>query len=141
MKNKIELHEICFNRKFSKLSSMCLNFTTVRWLDTLYKIGHIYEIFYVLPSKRKIHLGSARLMRIELKSINQLGSVFSRMDADCDFSDFVELMREYYGHKKHPRWRGAASEIQVLYLQKIFFAKSTQINEQLMRAREEPLIC
>lgn len=133
MSPKLKNYQICFSSRYSKLDPLRLHFTTVRWLDSMYQLGKTYEIFYVVPNAfhQKIHLGSARLIKMEVKRINELNSVFTRMDADCDYVQFVQLLKGWYGKKLNPAWMGDHSEIQVLYLQRVFSASEKQIQDQL----------
>jgi len=142
MSPKLKTYQICFSQRYTKLDPLRLRFTTVRWLDSIYRLGQIYEIFYVVqPFHRKIHLGSARLIKMELKRINELGNVFTRMDADCDYPEFVQLLKSWYENKKDPPWRGDHSEIQVLYLERVFAVKGSVVLDQLAKTytKQAPL--
>ena len=129
----MKTYQICFSHRYSKLAPLRLRFTTVRWLDSIYRLGQIYEIFYVVPNAfhRKIHLGSARLIKLEIKRMNELNEIFTRMDADCNYITFCELMRGWYEQKKDPPWAGDHSEIQVLYLERVFHVNEGDIQDQL----------
>jgi len=133
MSPKLKTYQICFSHRYSKLDPLELKFTTVRWLDSIYRLGQIYEIFYVVPNAfhRKIHLGSARIIKLEIKRMNELNDVFTRMDADCNYITFCELMRSWYEQKKDPPWREDHSEIQVLYLERVFHVKEDEIQDQM----------
>ena len=133
MSPKLKTYQICFSHRYTKLDPLRLQFTTVRWLDSIYRLGQIYEIFYVVPNAfhRKIRLGSARLIKLEIKRMNELSSVFTKMDADCDYYDFYQLMKGWYEQKKDPPWEGDHSEIQILYLERVFHVNEGDIQDQL----------
>lgn len=135
MRHNIELYEICFSHRFSKLDPLRRTFTSVRWLDKIYKLGQIYRIVLKIDEK-KICLGTARLMRIDLKMLNELNDVFTRMDADCKYSDFLLLMRSFYLQKMDPLWKGDHSEIQILYFERISSTPEKMIQEQLQNLQE-----
>ena len=143
MSPKLKTYQICFSHRYRKLKPLNMRFTTVRWLDSVYRLGHVYEIFYVVPNAfhRKIHLGSARLIKLEIKRMNELNDVFTRMDADCNYITFCELMRGWYEQKKDPAWKGDHSEIQVLYLERVFQSNEKDIQDQLTKTmmKQEPL--
>lgn len=133
---KLKTYQICFSKRYKKLDPLRLQFTTARWLDSIYRLGQIYEIFYVVPSAfhRKIHLGSARLKKLEISQIQDLSDEFTQLDADCSWAEFYELMRGWYEQKKDPPWRDHASEIQILYLERVFQVNETDVKNELEKA-------
>lgn len=137
----VKTYQICFSKKYKKLDPLALTFTTVRWLDSFYKLGKVYEIFYVVPNlyHQKIHLGSARLIKLEIKTIDDLDASFCQRDADCGTAEFYDLMRSWYEQKKD--WKGANSEIQVLTLMRVFYVSASEIHSQERKAmlKQEPL--
>jgi hypothetical protein len=129
-------YQICFSKRYKKLDPLRLNFTTVRWLDSFYRLGKNYEIFYVVPNlyHRKIHLGTARLIKMEIKRIEQLDNVFTQLDADCGINEFYQMLKHWYEKKQNPPWKGANSEIQILYLERRFSTNEKHIQHQLKKA-------
>ena len=137
----IKTYQICFSKRYQKLDPLKLQFTTVRWLDSFYRLGKVYEIFYVVPNAyhRKIHLGSARLIKLEIQEIHNLSDDFTQKDADCSWADFVELMKGWYNKK--PSWKGIESEIQILTLMRCFQVNEGDIQDGIKKVlvKQEPL--
>ncbi len=98
----IKTYQICFSKRYTKLDPLKLQFTTVRWLDSFYRLEKVYEIFYVVPNvyHRKIHLGSARLIKMKIAEIQDLSDEFTQKDADCSWDEFLELMKGWYKQMK-----------------------------------------
>ena len=137
----IKTYQICFSKRYTKLDPLKLTFTTVRWLDSFYRLGKVYEIFYVVPNAyhRKIHLGSARLIKMEIQRIDELSDYFTECDADCSWAEFLGIMKGWYEQK--PGWKGANSQIQVLTLMRCFQINEFDIQDGIKKAlvKQEPL--
>jgi len=137
----VKKYQICFSKRYQKLDPLALTFTTVRWLDSFYRLGKVYEIFYVVPNAyhRKIHLGSARLIKMEIKTIDDLDVAFCQRDADCGINEFYQLMRSWY--EKKPKWKGSNSQIQVLTLMRCFQVNEFDIQDGIKKTlvKQEPL--
>ena len=131
-------YQICFSKRYKKLDPLALTFTTVRWLDSFYRLGKVYEILYVVPSAyhRKIYLGSARLIKMKIAEIQDLSDEFTQKDADCSWAEFLELMKGWY--KQKPEWKGAESEIQILTLIKCFQVNEFDIQKGIKKILEAP---
>ena len=137
----VKTYQICFSKRYTKLDPLKLQFTTVRWLDSFYRLGKVYEIFYVVPNvyHRKIHLGSAKLIKMEIKMICELSAEFTQADADCGTGEFYNLMKGWYSQKKD--WNGFTSQIQVLTLMRCFQINEFDIQDGIKKAlvKQEPL--
>ena len=137
----VKTYQICFSKRYEKLDPLALTFTTVRWLDSFYRLGKVYEIFYVVPNAyhRKIHLGSARLIKLEIQEIQNLSDEFTQKDADCSWAEFFGLMKGWYEQKKE--WKGANSEIQILTLMRCFQVNESDIQDVIKKVlvKQEPL--
>ena len=109
--------QICFSHKYNKLSNP--EFTTVRWLDSNYRLGEIYDVYLVGSDMfhRKYEKGRVRLIKMEIKKLKELSIKFIIEDADCDREAFMKMMEGWYKNK--PDWKGEDSEIQILYLEKV----------------------
>ena len=138
---KLKTYQICFSKRYRKLDPLATIFTTVRWLDSTYRLGNVYEIFYIVPPfHRKILLGSARLWKLELTCLDVLSDKFIFADADCFRAEFMEMMKGWY--EKKPDWKGERSEIQVLHLMRVFHTSEGNIlkQEQLAKKKGSPTI-
>ena len=137
----VKKYQICFSKRYQKLDPLRLRFTTVRWLDSFYMLGKVYEIFYVVPNlyHRKIHMGSARLVKLEIQRIERLLSEFCQLDADCSCDAFYQLMRGWY--KQKPGWKGVNSEIQILYLERVFQVNEKNVQNEIEKTiyKQQPL--
>ena len=111
MKKKTET--INFSKKYSKFKNK-EGFTTVRWIDSQYILGNIYQVVFVDSSKFHVHReqGKARLISMKIMKMNDLTDKFITEDADCSREEFFKMMYGWYGKKAD--WNHWLSEIQIL---------------------------
>lgn len=106
--------QLTFSHRFSKLARP--DFTTVRWLDSVYILGRAYPVFLVSDNFLRSYLFDARVVRMEVVILSTLSDDFIQSDADCSRDEFYLMLEGWY-HKK-PDWRRWDSEVQVLTLQR-----------------------
>ena len=114
MKEKLAIN---FTHKFKKLDTD--NFTTIRWLDSRYDLGRIYEIFYIADNMFHTHYskGFVRIIKMEIEKLDNLSLQEIRLDAGCDRETFYKMMEGWYSKK--PDWKRGDSEVQILYLERV----------------------
>lgn len=105
--------QLTFSHMYSKLKGR-QRFTTVRWLDAYYQIGKTYPVIYIVPNlfHTRQQIGEARIVKIELAKLRDLGAEFIKNDGDCTPPDFYNQLDEWYCRKKD--WKGWDSEVQIL---------------------------
>jgi len=131
---KNKLHSITFTKKFNKLTS--ITFTTVRLLDSVYRLGNEYKVFYIYgENKVKIKVSTARLVSMRLTKLKWLDSLFILNDAECDKEQFFEMMRGFYSRRAS--WDGWGTEVQVLTFKRISYEKLSEIMDKEWRADRE----
>lgn len=114
MKEKLAIN---FTHKFKKLDTD--NFTTIRWLDSRYDLGRIYEIFYIADNMFHTHYskGFVRIVKMEIRGLWELSDNEILSDAECDRDTFYKMMEGWYSKKAN--WLGPNSEVQMLYLERL----------------------
>jgi hypothetical protein len=112
-----EKFQLTFSHNYSKLNNHV--FTTIRWLDSVYRLGKVYDVVLVADNlfHTRYQKGKARIIKMEIAKLSSLSDDFIRKDCDGSRDDFLELMGMWYSKKAD--WKGTDSEIQILTCEKV----------------------